>query len=93
MDCEVQEPNANEPQEGHETDKPGTLHVSSGHHKILVTSALKTTVTIRIVNTSGITLNTFDIKLGETIETRVNSSGVYMVQSTDGQYIKKISVR
>lgn len=81
------------PHDSRDADKPGTLHVSSGKHKILVTSGLSITAEVRIVTTSGITLSTFNIEPGETIETRVNSSGVYMVQSTDGRFIKKIAVR
>ena len=48
---------------------------------------------VRIVNTAGITLSTFTIEPGETIETRVNISGIYIVQTADGVYTKKLSVR
>ena len=77
---------------GRESDSPGTLITTTKRHMIIVSSTMKVNATVRIVNAAGITLNTFDIKPGETIETRVNSSGVYMVQSADGLYIKKISV-
>ena len=81
------------PIETHEANEPGTLIVIGGKHLITVKSGLKVTTTVRIVNANGITLNTFDIEPGETIETRVNLSGVYMVQTVDGKFIKKISVR
>ena len=35
----------------------------------------------------------FTIKPGEVVETRVNNAGVYIVQSTDGEYTKKLAVR
>ena len=77
----------------HETDDPGTLIVSSGKHKVIVTSTLNRIATVRIVNTAGITLSTFDIEPGQTIDTRVNNSGVYIVQTTDGKFIKKLAVK
>jgi hypothetical protein len=81
------------PMEGHEAIDPGTLIVNGGKHKITVKSTLKSTTTVRIVNTNGITMNTFDIEPDETIETRVKLSGIYMVQTVDGKFIKKIAVR
>ena len=75
------------------SNKPGTITVSTQRHKILVTSSLEFTTNVRIVNTNGITLNTFDLEPGETVETRVNLAGVYMVQTTDGKFIRKIVVR
>jgi hypothetical protein len=76
-----------------EADKPGTIHVSAGKHKVIVKSTLKTTATVQITSTSGITLTTFAIEPGETIETRVSLSGVYIVQTTDGEHTTKIAVR
>ena len=88
---------ADEPYEAYDdaddTHKPGTIHVSSALRKIKVTSGLKVTTTVRIVNASGITLNTFDLKPDETVETRVYNSGVYLVQTADGKFIRKIAVR
>ena len=85
--------NPNEASESDEAYKPGTITVSSDRHKIFVTSGLKVTTTIRIVNANGITLDTFDLEPGDTVETRVNLSGVYMIQTTDGKFIKKTYVR
>jgi len=87
---------ANMPHEAYETDKAqetGTLHVSSKRHMILVTSTLKNATNVRITTTSGVTLATFTIEPGETIETRVNLAGVYIVQDIDGAYTKKLSVK
>ena len=83
----------NESHNTSDSNKPGTIIVSTDRHKILVTSTLKVATTIRIVNANGITLNTFDLEPGNTVETRTNLSGVYMVQTADGKFTKKISVR
>ena len=56
-------------------------------------SALTYTTDVRIVNLAGITINSFTIEPGESVETRINNAGVYIVESTDGRYIKKLSVR
>ena len=66
----------------------GTLNIYAKKHLILVESALTYTTDVRIVNLAGMTVNTFTIEPGETIETRI-----YNVQSTDGRHIKKLSVR
>ena len=71
----------------------GSLMVYAKKHKIIVESALTYTTDVRIVNTAGITVNTFSIEPGETVETRINNSGVYIVQTTDGHYTKKLAVR
>lgn len=71
----------------------GSLMIYAKRHKIVVESALTYTTDVRIVNTAGITVNTFTIEPGETIETRIYNSGVYIVLTTDGHYTKKLSVR
>ena len=81
-------------EKGDPTDEAtGTLNIYAKKHKIIVESALNYTTDVRIVNTAGITVNTFTIEPGETIETRIYNSGVYIVQTTDGHYTKKLSVR
>ena len=71
----------------------GTLEIYAKKHKIIVESSLNYTVDVRIVNMAGITIRTFAIEPGETIETRINNSGVYIVQSSDNRYTKKLVVR
>jgi hypothetical protein len=71
----------------------GTLNIYAKKHKIIVESALTYTTDVRIVNLAGITINSFTIEPGESVETRINNAGVYIVESTDGRYIKKLSVR
>ena len=81
------------PHERQNANDPGTLSISSKKKLIVVSSSLKYTVKVNVVNTSGIVLNSFDIKPGETIETRVNLAGVYIVQVSDGKYTKKLAVK
>lgn len=65
----------------------GGLIIQAGRGSIIVKSNLNMTVPVRIVNISGITLRTFEIKPGETVETPVHLTGVYIVNN------KKIVVR
>ena len=71
----------------------GTLSARAGRRTITVSSALKTSATVRIVNTAGQAIATFDIQPGESIDTHVNIAGVYIIQSSDGHYTKKLAVR
>ena len=81
------------PHEAHNSNEPGTLDIRAGRRKIVVTSTLRTVVDVRIVAASGITYSMFTLKPGETVETRIDNSGVYIVQTTDGQFLKKVSVK
>ena len=83
---------ADMPHEASKADDPGTLNVHAGKHKIVVTSTLKYTTDVRIVNTAGQVLDKFAIKPGETIETRIQNAGVFIVQDEEGKYIKKLAV-
>ena len=71
----------------------GGLSIYAKRKKIVVESSLGYTVDVRIVNMAGITLNAFTIEPGETVETRVNVSGVYIVETTDSRYTKKLTVK
>jgi hypothetical protein len=71
----------------------GSLGIYAKKHKIVVQSALRATTEMRITNMAGITIATFSIEPGETIETRVNHAAVYLIQSADGRHRKKLSVR
>ena len=83
---------ADMPHEASKADDPGTLTVHAAKHKIVVTSTLKYTTDVRIVNTAGQVLDKFAIKPGETIETRIQNAGVFIVQDEEGKYIKKLAV-
>ena len=80
-----------------ERDNPkevgGTLNIFSRKHLIVVESALTYAVDVIITNTAGIIINKFTINPGETIETRVNNAGVYIVQPSELRFTKKLSVR
>jgi len=69
------------------------MKIYAKKHKIIVESALNDVTEVRIVNTAGITVTTFDLEPGETVETRIYNAGVYIVQSSDGRYIKKLAVK
>lgn len=60
-------------------DEPGQLSVRAEGRHIIVSSTLGESVSVRIVNISGIAVRTFTIAPGETVETPVNLSGVYIV--------------
>ncbi len=83
---------ADMPHEASKADDPSTLSVHAAKHKIVVTSTLKYTTDVRIVNTAGQVLDKFAIKPGETIETRIQNAGVFIVQDEEGKYIKKLAV-
>ena len=74
-------------------DEVYSLNIYAKRKKIVVESNLRETTEVRIVNTAGITINTFDIEPGETVETRINNAGIFIVQTTDGHYNKKLVVR
>ena len=69
------------------------LIVKGGKKKIIVESELHYTTDVRIVTPSGITLTTYAIESGETIETRVETAGVYIVYGDNGKYVKKVIVK
>ena len=71
----------------------GDLEIYAKGHAIITTSHLKRATTVRILNISGITLANYVLQPGETIETRVNLGGVYIVQTTDAGYTKKLAVK
>ena len=71
----------------------GSLNAYAQRKKIVVESDLKYAVDVRIVNVAGITLNSFTIEPGEIVETRVNISGVYIVETTDSRFTKKLAVK
>ena len=82
--------------EGHDptlSDVYGALTFYVKGVVIGVTSTLSTDVPVQIVNTSGLTLATFTVHSGETIETPVPSTGVYILRAAGGKYNKKVTVK
>jgi len=57
----------------------GKLNIYAEHEKIIVESSCRRTRTVQIQNISGITVRSFTIKSGETIETPIHATGVYIV--------------
>ena len=77
----------------HDGDADGTLIIKSQKHKVVVTSALAESADVTIVNAAGVTVTTFTIEPGQTIETRLPVSGVYIVRTTDGRHQKKLAIK
>ena len=72
----------------------GTLNIYAKKGKtVVVESSLRYTVDVSIYTPAGVVLYKFPVKAGETVEQRVNSNGVYIVHSDDGQHVKKVIVR
>ena len=69
------------------------LIISDRRGKIVVTSALRSDTDVRIVNVAGLTVATFTIQPGQTIETPVYTTGVYVVRASDGRYQQKRFVK
>lgn len=71
----------------------GTLTVSAHRHAISVTSSLRQPTDVRIVSASGVTIASFTIQPGETIDTDIPVAGVYIVRADNGRYTKKIAMK
>lgn len=82
----------NEDRQDPRSGEAGTLSITAEKGRIVVSSSLRYTTDVRIVNPAGISLRTFTVRPGETIETPVLFSGIYIVRSEDGIYTKKLSV-
>ena len=72
--------------------QPGTLEARAAHRMIVVSSTLDYAADVTITNTAGQALATFNLQPGESVETRISLSGVYIVQSTKAKYIRKMAV-
>ena len=83
-------PGDNDPMEG---DLYGGLLFGTRRHTIIVTSSLNREADVRIVNTAGQTIDAYTIQPGETVETRVNNSAVYIIHAAGGHYTKKVTVK
>ncbi len=82
--------------EGHDptlSDVYGALTFYVKDIVIGVTSTLNMDVPVQIVNTSGLTVATFTVHSGETIETPVPNTGVYIIRAAGGKYNKKVTVK
>ena len=71
----------------------GGLRIWTKKDKIYVESSLKFTEDMRVVTPAGITVATFSVKPGKTVEVQADFSGLYIVHTLDGLYTKKVYVR
>lgn len=71
----------------------GGLRIWSKKDKIYVESSLRFTEDMRIVTPAGITVATFSVKSGQTVEVQADFSGIYIVHTLDGKYTKKVTVK
>ena len=71
----------------------GGLRIWTKKDKIFVESSLSFTEDVRVVTPAGITVATFSVKPGQTVEVQADFSGMYIVHTLDGLYTKKVSVR
>ena len=62
-------------------------------NKVVVTSHMRSTADVGIFNVSGMCVASFNIEPGETVETPVYNSGVYIIRAGGGHYTKKVSVK
>ncbi len=70
-----------------------TMIFTTSRHEIIVTSHLRKEADVRIYNISGITVTNFTIQPGETVNTYIPVSGVYIVHAAGGRYQKKVAVK
>ena len=71
----------------------GGLRIWSKKNKIYVQSSLSYTEDMRVVTPAGITVATFSVKPGKTVEIVADFSGMYIVHTLDGLYTKKVTVK
>jgi hypothetical protein len=71
----------------------GDLLFGVKRHAIVVSSTLRHKADVLIVNATGQTIASFDIQPGETVETPIRASGVYIIHAAGGHYTKKIVVK
>ena len=71
----------------------GELTFSTKPRKLITTSSLRQSADVRIYNVSGVAISTFTIQPGETIETDITVSGVYIIRAANGRYMKKLALK
>ena len=71
----------------------GGLRIWTKKDKIFVESSLSFTEDMRVVTPAGITVASFSVKPGQTVEVKADFSGMYIVHTLDGQYTKKVAVK
>ena len=69
------------------------MEFSAKKHAIVVTSHMHNVTDVAIYTVSGLCIGSFDIQPGETIETPVYTSGVYIIRAAGGHYTKKVTIK
>ena len=71
----------------------GELRFSVKPRKLVTSSTLRKSADVQIYSTSGVVISSFTIQPGETVETDINTSGVYIVRAANGRYTKKLTLK
>ena len=71
----------------------GTLYIYAKTGKVVVESSLRNEADVSIYTTSGLLVSSFTIKPGETIETPINLTGIYITRAANGRFTKKLKVK
>ena len=71
----------------------GDLLFTVRNHQISVTSSLRHEADVHIYNMGGLVIANFTIQPGETIDTRIDVSGVYMIHADGGRIKKKLAIK
>ena len=71
----------------------GTLNIYAKKGTIVVESLLNYTTDVRVVTPAGITVATFPVPAGETVEVEADLPGVYIAHTLDGRYMNKVAIR
>ena len=69
------------------------MEFSTKKNAIVVTSHMRSVADVGIYSVSGVCLASFDIQPEETVETPINTSGVYIVRAARGHYTKKVTIK
>ena len=70
----------------------GELIFYTQKHLIGVKSSLRNATDVLIINTAGQIINSFIIQPGETIETHIPTTSVYIIRAAGGRFNKKVTV-
>ena len=71
----------------------GELRFSVKPRRLVTSSTLRKPADVQIYSTSGVVISSFTIQPGETVETDINTSGVYIVRAANGRYTKKLTLK
>lgn len=70
-----------------------SMEFSAKKHAIVVTSHMQAEADVSIFTVSGVCVASFNIAPGETIETPIYNSGVYIIRAAGGHYTHKVTIK